>query len=251
MPLDIERIRLHCPQNAIHYFPTLPSTMTEAARLAEDGVPDRTVVLADEQTAGIGRLGRSWISSPELGIYCSVVQHLNLPPDSLPLSSLLIGLATSEAIHQATDLACDLRWPNDVLINDRKTAGILTHLVGNRVVAGIGINVNHPSLPFDLRTPATSLCIESGHFQSRERLVVELLHSIDRFCLVLENSGPESILRAFAAASSYVNERRVVIEDSGLKGTTAGLDKNGFLLLRLPSGAIDRISAGGVRPDLE
>src|SRR5581483_5541737 len=155
MPLAIEQIRSLRPQNEIHYFQKIGSTMTEAARLAALGVSHGTVVLSEEQTAGLGRLGRSWDSQPELGIYCSIVLRLDLSPANLPIASLLLGLATAEAIQNATQLACDLRWPNDVLIRYRKTAGILTHLVENAIVAGIGINVNHTALPPGLRTPAT------------------------------------------------------------------------------------------------
>jgi len=250
MPLDTGKIRELRPQNELYYFASIGSTMVEAARLALSGAPHGAVVLADEQTAGMGRLGRSWQSQAELGIYCSILLRLPLPPSGLPIASLVLGLATAEAIQKSTQLACDLRWPNDVLINERKVAGILTHLVETCIVAGIGINVNHTSFSADLRTPATSLRIESGgNIQSREDLVVNLLESLDAFCLMLETQGPESILRAFTSASSYAVNRRVIIEENGLKGVTAGLDGNGFLLVRFDSGHVERLAAGGVRPD--
>lgn len=250
MPLDVERIRSLRPQNKIHYFPTVGSTMTEGARLASSGAPHGTTVLADEQTAGIGRLGRSWQSEADFGIYCSILLRLPLSPANLPIASLVLGLATAEAIQKSTELACDLRWPNDVLINERKTAGILTHLVDSCIVAGIGINVNQFEFPNDLRTPATSLRIESnGCAQSREDLIVNLLESLDAFCSMLITQGSAAILRAFNSASSYVLHRRVIIEETGAKGVTAGLDENGFLLVRSETGRIDRISTGGVRPD--
>ncbi len=250
MPLDIETVRSLRPENEIHYFQTIDSTMTEAARLAGLGAPHGTVVLADEQTAGMGRLGRSWQSHAELGIYCSILLRLALPPSGFPIASLVLGLATAEAIQKSTQLACDLRWPNDVLVDERKVAGILTHLVDACVVAGIGINVNHASLPSDLRTPATSLRIESnGRDQSREQVIVNLLESVDSFCSMLATKGPESILRAFSSASSYAMNRRVVVEENGSKGITAGLDDNGFLLLRSDSGHVERLATGGIRPE--
>lgn len=250
MPLNLDTIRTLRPQNQLYYFKSIGSTMTEAARLASEGAPHATVVLADEQTAGIGRLGRSWISEADLGIYCSILLRLPIHPASLPIASLLLGLATAEAIQKCTSVACDLRWPNDILINERKVAGILTHLVDSCVVAGIGINVNQREFSDNLRTPATSLCIESGSRpQSRETIIAMLLESIDSFCAMLEAAGPESILRAFTSASSYTINRRVVIEDNGAKGVTAGLDENGFLLVRSDSGRLEKIAAGGVRPD--
>lgn len=224
--------------------------MNEAAALATAGAPHGTVILADRQTAGIGRLGRSWISEPETGIYCSILLRLELSPVNFPIASLLLGLATAGAIQESTDLGCDLRWPNDVLIHDRKIAGILPHLIGDCIVAGIGINVNQTSFPSDLRTPATSLRIESGgRIQLREPVIVNLLDAIDSLGSLLAAEGSEAILRAFTLQSSYVINRRVFIEENGSKGVTAGLDENGFLLVRSESGRIDKITSGGVRPD--
>jgi BirA family biotin operon repressor/biotin-[acetyl-CoA-carboxylase] ligase len=249
MPLDIPRLRALRPENEIHYFATTSSTMSEATKLASQNAPHGTVVVADEQTAGIGRLGRSWLSEFDAGIYCSILLRLDVPAASLPIASLLLGLATAEAIQQSTHLACDLRWPNDVLIGERKVAGILTQLLGTCIVAGIGINVNQTKFPADLRTPATSLRIAAHDTpQSRENVLVHLLASVDTFCSMLAKSGPESILRAFSAVSSYTVNRRVSVEESGLKGTTAGLDPNGFLLVQLDSGRLERIATGGIRP---
>lgn len=250
-PLDVDRIRSRRPQNEIHYFIRARSTMHEATRLATAAAQHGTVVLADEQTAGMGRLGRSWESKARLGVYCSLLLRIHLAPSNLPVASLVLGLAAAEAIQKSTHLACDLRWPNDVLINERKVAGILIHLVEGCIIAGVGINVNHTALPAALRTPATSLRIESdGRMHSREDLIIALLEAVDTFCSVLANEGTQSILRAFTAASSYAMERCVVIEENGTKGITAGLDENGFLLVRSDAGAIERVASGGVRRDI-
>jgi len=223
--------------------------MTEATHLANSGAPHGTVVLADQQTAGMGRLGRSWQSPAGLGVYCSIVLRLPLSPANLPVASLVLGLATAEAIQNSTALACDLRWPNDVLINERKVAGILTHLVATSIVAGIGINVNQTAFPHALRTPATSLLIESnGRLQSREDVIVSLLESLDVFCSMLAAKGVPNILRLFNSASSYAVNRRVIVEESGTTGVTAGLDENGFLLVLSDAGRTERVATGGVRP---
>jgi len=214
------------------------------------GADPGTVVIADEQTSGIGRLGRSWISESDAGIYTSILLRLPLAPSRLPVASLLAGLATAEAIEKSTSLACDLRWPNDVLIGERKVAGVLIQLIEDYVVVGVGINVNNTSFPPGLRTPATSLLLSSaGRQQSRENLVVHLIDSLDTFSALLTREGPEAILRAFAAASSYVMNRRVVVEESGVHGITSGLDDQGFLLVRSKIGGTQRVSTGGVRPD--
>src|SRR4051794_39197550 len=123
MPLDIAALRAQRCQTEFHYFPSIDSTMREAALLATAGAAHGTVVIADEQTAGVGRLGRSWHSEPDAGIYCSVLLRFAVPSNYSPVVTLLLGLATAAAIEQTTDLACDLRWPNDVLINGKKAAG--------------------------------------------------------------------------------------------------------------------------------
>ncbi len=250
MPLDIAQIRDLRPQNEIQYFASCGSTMTEAAKLLSAGAPHGTVVLSDEQTAGIGRLGRTWVSRPDLGVYCSIVLRLPLPPSGAPIASLLVGLATSNAIEQLTYLRSDLRWPNDVLLNERKVAGILTQLVDKSIIAGIGINVNNLSFDPGLRTPATSLRLESnGRLQSREQLIAHLLESLDAQCSTLATEGVESILRAFTLISSYARGRRVIVEESGKRGVTSGLDQNGFLMVRYEDGRLAHVVAGGVRPD--
>lgn len=252
MPLDLAGVRSLRPQNEFHYFKTIGSTMTEASRLAMAGAAHGTIVFAEEQTSGLGRLGRSWISEYAAGIYVSILLRLPLPPANLPVASLLVGLATAEAIEKSTQLACDLRWPNDVLINERKVAGILPQLVGECVIAGIGINVNNERLPGNLRTPATSLLLESGgRRQSREKILVHLLEALDTFSDLLIGGGTDAILRAFGAASTYVADRRIIVEENGLRGTSAGLDSHGFLLVRSADGHTQRISSGGVRFDPE
>src|SRR3954449_7520947 len=143
MPLDLSFLREHRPLMNLHYYSTVGSTMTEGSRLAREGAPHGTALVAEQQTAGLGRMGRAWTSEPEVGIYCSVILRLPLPQAQLPVIGLLLGLATAEAIQSSTGIACDLRWPNDVLVDGRKVAGVLAHLTENCVVAGIGINVNN------------------------------------------------------------------------------------------------------------
>jgi BirA family biotin operon repressor/biotin-[acetyl-CoA-carboxylase] ligase len=143
-----------------------------------------------------------------------------------------------------------LRWPNDVLLQSKKCAGILTQLESSAIIAGIGINVNHTVFPGKLSGLATSLRIEGGRTYSRERLLVELAASIDNYCRLLERDGREPVLRMFSLASSFVYGRRVEVDlgDSTLNGTTAGLNNSGFLILREDDGRESVILAGGVRP---
>ena len=249
MPLDIDYVRRRLPGRVISYYPTIDSTMPEAARLAAAGCGPGTVVVAGEQTAGQGRYGRFWHSEPDAGLYASIVLRPTLSSSSLPVLMLALGLATAEAIARSTDLGCDLRWPNDVLIGDKKVAGILVQLQERFVIAGIGINVNHAAFPEDLAEIATSLRISSGRVQSCAEVLIALLPAVESFCRMLVDGGKESILNMFYRASSYATGKRVVVEavDGAIEGTTAGLDPSGFLVIEQDDGTRRLIVAGGVR----
>ena len=250
MPLDIESVRARLPGRRIDWHASIDSTMYEAARLAASGCSSGTAVVAEEQTAGIGRYQRRWHSEPGPGLYVSVVLRYRFATDTLPLVTMALGLAAVNTILKTADVDCDLRWPNDVLVHDKKCAGILTQMDGPAIIAGIGINVNHSAFPLELRDSATSLRIASGRAQSRERLLSELLPAIDSFCATLESEGKPPILEMFSHASSYVSGRRVRVEqgDSVLEGTTSGLTPAGFLIVRDDRGKDNVIIAGGVRP---
>jgi len=250
MPFDIDWVRSRLQNHRVDWHSTIGSTMTEAQLLAIAGCPSGTIVGAEEQTAGQGRYGRRWHSEPDSGLYVSMILRYPFPADSLPLVTLALGLATTDAILKATDLACDLRWPNDVLVQSRKCAGILTQMEGAAIIAGIGINVNHAEFPEEIKPLATSLRLAGNRTHSREKLLVELVASVDTFCTLLATEGKEPILAMFTRASSYVSGRRVDVDlgNSTLQGTTAGLNESGFLLLRTPDGKQHVIIAGGVRP---
>jgi BirA family transcriptional regulator, biotin operon repressor / biotin---[acetyl-CoA-carboxylase] ligase len=250
MAFDAAWVRSQFPDRRIDWRSSIDSTMIEASRLAASGRESGTVVIAEQQTAGQGRYGRAWHSEPGSGLYASIVLRHQFPPDAAPAVTLALGLATVEAILKTTDLACDLRWPNDVLIQSRKCAGILTQLEGSAIIAGIGINVNHSEFPKELSALATSLRMASDKIHSRERLLAALLESIDSFCTLLAREGREPILKMFSRASSFVYGRRVSVDlgDKVLRGTTGGLNESGFLILRGDDGGENVIVAGGVRP---
>jgi BirA family biotin operon repressor/biotin-[acetyl-CoA-carboxylase] ligase len=222
-PVDLSWLK-----RSVHYYPTIDSTMHAAA-----GLPLGSIVLAEEQTAGQGRHGHTWHSEPYAGIYCSIV----LEPRKL--LTLALGLATAESIA----VPCDLRWPNDVMIGDRKVAGILVQLVEGRAIAGIGINVNHTAFPPELE--ATSLRLHTGKEVAREPILNALFDAIDTYTALT----PDEILTLFTKASSYAAGRRVVVHqpDGIVEGTTAGLTADGFLRVRKDDGTDTLILAGGVR----
>jgi BirA family biotin operon repressor/biotin-[acetyl-CoA-carboxylase] ligase len=183
-------------------------------------------------------------------LYLSIVLRLPLAARDLPLVMLALGLATQEAITQTTGLAADLRWPNDVLIGERKCAGILAQLDGDAVIAGIGINVNHTQFPSEIAHLATSLYLAGHRSVSREDLLVALVHDVESCCKILSEEGAPAILRMFTRASSYATGRRVRVEqdEQHIVGVTCGLDSAGFLVVRSDDGKETTILAGGVRP---
>jgi len=249
--LNVDLVSESLQPRTVLWLEQTDSTMLDAARLAAGGCASGTVVGAEEQTAGQGRHGRSWRSDREDGLYFSTVLRLPLSPAQQPMVTMAVGLAVADAIAITTGVAVDLRWPNDVLIGDRKLCGILVQQHNSALVCGIGINVNQVSFPPELMPLATSLRIAGGRTLAREPILIEVLRSMDRHLEILVNQGIHAILQLFTAASSYVSGRRVVVEQGErlLRGTTAGLDANGFLLLRQDDGSQTLILAGGVRPE--
>lgn len=250
MPFDLEYVRQTWP-HPVSYFATIDSTMIEASQLAVAGCEQGTVVIADEQTAGQGRHGRHWHSEPNAGLYVSMVLRPALRADSLPVLTLALGLATADAIAETAGLECDLRWPNDVMLEGKKVAGILVQLVDSAAIAGIGVNVNHMAFPAEIAAEATSIRIVSSRPQSREQLLVTLLGAVSRCCGVLEGpAGRDAILQMFSRRSSYARNKRVRVEQgaSTVEGITAGLDPSGFLIIRGDDGKEQLVLAGGVRP---
>lgn len=232
--IDIDRIRREFPARRIDYYDTIDSTMRAAA-----GCPAGTVAIAGEQTAGQGRHGHAWHSAAGTGLYCSIV----LEPS--PVLTLALGLATAETIAGVTGVACDLRWPNDVMLGAKKVAGILVQLVEGRAIAGIGINVNQETFPAELDGLATSLKQHTGKTISLTDLLIHLIRGVDSG--VREET--DNVLRLFAHASSYAAGRRVTVDlpAGAIVGTTAGLDASGFLIVRQDDGTDTVIVAGGVR----
>jgi BirA family transcriptional regulator, biotin operon repressor / biotin---[acetyl-CoA-carboxylase] ligase len=237
-----------------HYF-RIGSTNLVAMEAAAAGEPEGSVFFAEQQAAGRGRGGNSWESAPSDGIYCSILLRPQMPPADALLLSLIAGIAVAEAVEQTTGLHPDLRWPNDVLLEERKFCGILTEMNAEAtrvryVVVGIGINVNQTAFSPELEPIATSLRIAGSHEWSRVQIATALLKSLDAWYRKLSDGSPDSrsaIVRKFEERSSFARSRFVhVDEDSGYEGVTEGLDNRGFLLVRTERG-LRTVLSGGVR----
>ena len=238
----------------IYHFFKVDSTNTVAMHLGEEGEPHGAVVLAEEQTAGRGRAGRSWLSEKSAGIHCTVLLRPSMPPAHAPLLTLVAGLAARDAAAEELDGIPDIRWPNDLLVGGRKFSGILTemHAEPDRMhyaVIGIGINVNQTKMPAELEGIATSLRMETGKIHSRLELLIRLLGYLDRYYNQFLAEGAVPILRRFAEVSSYSQGKRVRITTATetFTGTTAGLESSGVLRVARDDGrGIEPVLSGDV-----
>ena len=236
----------------MHFF-TVGSTNDVAMRQAGRGAPHGTVVLAEEQTAGRGRFGRSWYSERASGLYLSVILRPPLAPAAAPALSLMAGVAAQEAIESVTGLCPDIRWPNDLLVGKKKVCGILTEMSAeldrlHYVVLGIGINVNHRRIPKELSAIATSLRMEGENEFSRIAILVALLRNLERSYRLLLAKGPAPIVERFRAASSYASGKRIRIKTPAeeFTATTVGLELSGALRIRREGGREESLLSGEI-----
>jgi BirA family biotin operon repressor/biotin-[acetyl-CoA-carboxylase] ligase len=243
-------------RGAHQHFRKIDSTNRRAMEAAASGAPEGSVFTADEQTAGRGRGDHKWHSPAGQGLYVSVLLRPKLASNDALWLSLIAGLAVHAAIEQVTTISSDLRWPNDIMLRDRKLGGILTELATEsgrtlHAVVGIGLNVNQPEFPADLRETANSLRMETDREWSRDDILIALLKSFDREYKALLSVGDarRSIIERFEKVSSYARNARVEVDDHGaaqFSGVTKGLDERGFLRVRTNEG-MRTVLSGGVR----
>jgi len=237
----------------LHFSAVTDSTNADALAAARSGQPHGSVYFADEQRAGRGRGDHAWQSAAGDGLYVSVLLRPPIPALRLPLLPLAAGLAVAEAIRNAAGLTIDLRWPNDLLIGARKAGGILVESkiengAAAFAVVGIGVNVHQSVFAADLATPASSLDLEAKRRVSRQDLLVSLLESLEREALGLADAAAGVTVPArVAQASTWIRGRRVEVHGpQACTGITAGLDENGFLLVRTAEGLVT-VQTGGIR----
>jgi len=236
--------------NTVYYHETLTSTMDEAFKLGMDGAPEGTIVCAESQTKGRGRLGRSWTSPKYKGIYLSIILRPRLAPGELAKLTLLSAVAVAEAVDKVTGVHARIKWPNDLLVKNKKLAGILTELRAEVdqmkfVVVGIGLNVNNTSA--QLIDGATSLKQEAGKSFSRVDVVQEILRAFERHYSRVEKKGFDEVIAAWKERSHTLGQRIRITDPAGsVEGVAFDLDHDGGLLIRQDSGVIVKKMAGDV-----
>ncbi len=240
----------------IHYFATTDSTNLQAMHLGETGAADGAVVIADGQSAGKGRLGRHWVSPAGVNLYTSVLLRPPIELHRAPQLTFVSALASVRAIRDFCGLPACVKWPNDILIDGRKVAGLLNEMSAESerihfVVLGIGVNVNMSAeqFPGDLRYPATSLRLEAGRNWSRAAFARLLYTYLDRYYRQFLVQGFAAIARQWEEFCPW--QGRAIEVDRGsdrISGIFSGIDENGALLLATPEGNTVKIYSGDVRP---
>jgi BirA family transcriptional regulator, biotin operon repressor / biotin---[acetyl-CoA-carboxylase] ligase len=231
------------------------STNDDAKILAQRGAPEGTVLLAEQQTHGRGRQGRTFASPAGVGIYLSLIVRPLLPPAQLPQLTLMVAVAAAEAITEVCAAHVGLKWPNDVEVDGKKVAGILTETVfcsdgSLAVIIGLGINVNTSleQFPSALRPRVSSLALATGSLVPRTPLIAQLLAQLERLYGIFQHTGLAPILERWRHYGCITGRRvRYAVSANVQEGTAVGVDDHGALLILTFNGAVQRIIAGEVR----
>src|SRR5436190_365091 len=230
------RLRTRIIGRNLYHFYEVDSTNMFASRLIAHGtrIPEGTVIVTESQSAGRGRLGRTWHSEREAGIYFSMVLFPKAPPSLAPLFTLGTAVAMHNAIERYSGLDIDIKWPNDLLIGRQKICGILSEIQAEvdlvkTMIIGVGLNANHERLPEDIAERATSLRIASGRIQSRLEILLEFFEEFENIYMDFERKGPPGIIEQWTRFSTFANGRKIEIHDGvrRVTGVTRGLNPLG------------------------
>lgn len=236
----------------IYHYTSIGSTNDEAKKLAQMGAPHGTLVIAEEQTGGRGRLGRKWVSPPGQGIWLSIILRPSLEPSEAPRITMACAVAAAKAIRQEVGVNCLIKWPNDLLIDGKKVAGILTEMSADMdkihyVVTGIGMNVNNAEFPPDIEKTATSLKLASGEEVERLKILTQFLSQFEEIYRSLESGEFEAILGEWRQLSCNLGKRvRIIGRNFELEGTALDVDGDGALLIKTDEGQVERVLSGDV-----
>lgn len=235
-------------------FGTVNSTNTEAINQAKRGADEGLCVIAKHQTAGRGRLGRTWISPINSGLYFSIVLRPKIEMRFLPLLNFVGACAVFETLRGHFAINPDIKWANDVHVNEKKICGILAETAetskGLAVILGIGINLKSPILPSENADEITSIEAETGKCPEYEEFLQNLIKYLSKFYEVfIGKSGAEKIRNEWINRSSYAFDKkvRVHLQNETILGKTCGIEENGALRIEKLNGEISIIHAGDVQ----
>lgn len=238
----------------IVYYDSVVSTQKIAHELSQNGEKEGTIVVADEQTGGKGRMARSWHSPKEKGIWMSMIVRPKIPIHKTPQLTLLTAVALVEGIEEATGLQASIKWPNDVLINGKKVAGILTELVAeadqvHSVIIGIGINVNQRSedFPDAIRSTASSMALEKGEPIHRATVIQKFLKAFEKWYETYLKHGFKPLKLMWESYTiSLHKEIRARTLAGTIVGKALGINEEGALLIETPEGTIEKVYSADI-----
>jgi len=238
--------------NALKILQAVDSTNLQLKIQAEAGASEGTVLVADQQLAGKGRLGRQWVSPAGVNLYCSVLLRPVIPVQQAPQLTFLSAVAVVDALETVGGVKAEVKWPNDILIGGAKIAGLLNEMSAETeqityVVLGIGVNLNMTAtqFPSELNYPATSVLLETGRPVVRRIFLRALLERLDFYYAEFLRQGFAPIRQRWEQLCPIIN--RQVTVDSGPVATVVGLEADGALRLQFDTGISERIVAGDVR----
>jgi len=238
----------------IHHFQTLDSTNSKAYQLALNGAEEGEVVISESQGKGRGRLGRQWFSPPFLNLYLSVILRPKISPHQASLITLMAAVATADAIQKFSGLLPLIKWPNDILLRDRKVAGLLNEIHSEMdrihfVILGIGVNLNMEEkiLSKEIRAVATSLKREMGQKVSRKAFLQFFLQELEKWYSIFLEEGGAVILKAWRDRA-HIKGRQVKVTSFGetVVGIAIDVDSDGALILETEDGKQKRVVAGDI-----
>lgn len=237
----------------ILHFDSLPSTNLEAIKRAAEGAAEGLCVVAAEQTAGRGRRQREWVSPRGAGLYFSIILRPQFDQSSWPLLTLMAAIAVHDGLLAACFLETDIKWPNDILVDEKKLCGILAETVetplGRAVVVGIGINLTQSAFPPALETIATSVEAATSAKSESAKVLEALMRALaSNYEVLNQPDGNEKIIHSWCMRSSYCHGKLIRVTDGieTLLGTTRGLERDGALRVETDDGEIKVLRAGDV-----
>jgi BirA family biotin operon repressor/biotin-[acetyl-CoA-carboxylase] ligase len=238
----------------IYLFEEVGSTNDIAFELGRNGASHGTIVIADSQTKGRGRLGRKWISPPCLNLYISVIFRPAIQAKDAPLLTLITSIALTETMKN-NGAEASIKWPNDILIDGKKAAGVLTEMEprGEKVdfvVVGIGVNLNMTKEVMrrdwgEIAESATSVRVAIGHEVGRSKFTAELINELEIWSEKFVKDGRNKIIREWTRRWGAINRRvRVTFDQNAIEGIALGLDENGYLVIKRDDGTNETVVAG-------
>jgi BirA family transcriptional regulator, biotin operon repressor / biotin---[acetyl-CoA-carboxylase] ligase len=236
----------------LYYYPEIGSTNDEAFRLGNSGAPEGAAVIADSQTKGKGRLQRVWHSPSGSNIYTSILLRPKFGPERAPQISIAAGVAVAETLSDYCPDQIQLKWPNDVLLNNKKVCGILSQIKTSAngigfVILGIGINVNilYDQLPSDIRNIATSMAIETGREIDRVELIIGLYENMAKWYKQLTQEGFGAVKEKWLNLAPMIGRKvQVMFHQEVISGEALGLDEDGSLIILTVNNEKVKVSAG-------